>query len=841
MSLALPSNSATLHTLANGLEVILHEDHAHPLASVQLWVKAGSLHEEKWTGAGLAHLTEHMFFKGTESRTAPQIAQQIQARGGYVNAYTTFNRTVYWIDGVSENVDGYLEILADMGRSSIFHADELVKEQEVIRREFAMDNDEPQSQLQHLLQNTAFREHPLRHPVIGHLAIFNQVGRDDLLGFVHRHYVPNNCFLSISGAFDSAEVLKQVEQHFGTWERRPHEPVMMPEEPVQVAGRRAELEFNTDLVRLSLGWHIPGETHADKPAIDVLGFLLGSGRSSRLNLELREKLGIAHYAGAGAWSVLDRGLFCVEAECDAADLPQVEQATAQVIDKLKTEGCKPDELDKAVRATLSGLLRQRSTTRGMASGLAHSWLAIGNLDYDRAFLDRVSSLTAADVTEVARRYVHDAGLSRVSLHPLGSLKKHSRNHTKSKREEAQKFELSNGLTLLVGENPRLPLVSMRAQFLGGVPIETDTHAGITQVTAQMLTKGTKSRSDEQIATFLEDRGGQLISTGDAHRLVVGADVMKGDEVSAMGLLRDLLMEPTFPDAHLTKVKKRQSASIREEMEDPLTVGLRRARKEIFAGLPYARTALGTLESVERLDGSACTQLWRDCVQARNGVISVFGDVHAGEVRDLVEKHFAGIVPGAKSAAGFTPMAFSAAPMRADVTLDKEQGILVLGFPTVGLAHDDAAALHLIDEACSDMGSRLFNRIREQMGLAYFVGAQSFHALGAGAFFFYVGTDPKKLDLVEAELRNEIVDLATNGLQAEELERARTTWKSTWLRQQQGNAAMADALGWEEINGHGFGYHAKLPEIMAAVDAAEIQRVAARHLNPASAFTVRVHP
>jgi zinc protease len=140
-----------------------------------------------------------------------------------------------------------------------------------------------------------------------------------------------------------------------------------------------------------------------------------------------------------------------------------------------------------------------------------------------------------------------------------------------------------------------------------------------------------------------------------------------------------------------------------------------------------------------------------------------------------------------------------------------------------------------------MGSRLFNRIREEMGLAYFVGAQSFHALGAGAFYFYVGTDPKKLDLVEEELRREIADLAANGLRDEELSRAKLSWKSSWLRQQQGNGAMADALGWAELNGRGFGYHARLPAIMEAVDPAQVRAVACRYLNPARAYTVRVHP
>jgi zinc protease len=151
------------------------------------------------------------------------------------------------------------------------------------------------------------------------------------------------------------------------------------------------------------------------------------------------------------------------------------------------------------------------------------------------------------------------------------------------------------------------------------------------------------------------------------------------------------------------------------------------------------------------------------------------------------------------------------------------------------------ALTLIDEACSDMGSRLFNRIREEQGLAYFVGAQAFHALGAGAFFFYVGCDPVKLDHVEQELRKEIADLAANGLRDDELERAKTTWKASWLRAQQGHGAMADGLGWDELNGLGHGHQQQLPAIMAQVSADDVRAACARWLGDAAAFVVRVHP
>jgi len=838
---ALPPNSAQLHTLANGLEVIVAEDHAHPVASVQLWVKAGSLHEEKWTGAGLAHLVEHMMFKGTGKRGATQIARDIQSRGGQVNAYTTYSRTVYWIDGVAEQVGGYLEVLADMARGSLFDAGELVREQEVIRREFAMDNDDPQSAVQRLLQSTAFRAHPMRHPVIGHIEIFNQAARDDVAGFHARHYVPNNCFLVIAGGVDGASVLDSVENHFGSWERRPYEPVVMPEEPEQTARRSSRREFPTDIARLSLGWHVPGEAHADKAALDVLAFLLGGGRSSRLNVELRERLGVAHYVGAGTWSALERGLYIVEAEADAADLERSEAAIARVLEEMRSKGPKRDELDKAVRMTLSHALRVRATTRGLSSVLASSWLAVGDLDHDRAYLERVRSLGVDDIVSSARKYITDEHGTRVSLHPEGTLPKRARNGMAAPRGAVEKFELPNGLTLLVNRDARLPLVSVRAQFLAGVPVETETNAGATEVTAQWLTRGTARRGDEEIAALLEDRGGSLMASGDAHRLCAGAEVMRGDESLALDLISELLLSPSFPAAHLPKIQKRQLAAIREELEDPLTVALRRARREIFAGLPYERTALGTAETVAALNEDRCRELWRRAVQGRNGVLSVFGDVEPERIREQVEHCFGLLNAGTRSAAGFSPMGITSKPTRLDLTLDKEQGVLVMGFPTAGL-HDAAVpALVMIDEACSDMGSRLFNRIREEQGLAYFVGTQAFHALGAGAFYFYVGCDPAKLDHVEEELRKEVADLAANGLRDDELQRAKTTWKASWLRAQQGNGAMADSAGWDELNGLGHGHYLRLPSIMEAVSANEIQAAAGRWFAERNAFTVRVHP
>lgn len=839
--ITLPPARAEVRTFDNGLEVIVQEDHSHPLASVQVWVKAGSISEEKWTGAGLAHLVEHMLFKGTGKRTAQEISQTIQQHGGQVNAYTSFNRTVYWIDGLSEHVGSYLDVLSDMVMHSKFDGEELTREMDVIRREMAMDNDDPNSAAQHLMQATAFRKHPLRHPVIGYREVFDQVGREDVVGFVRRHYVPNNCFVVITGDVEAQAVFAEVEKHFKTWQRRPYESMLLPEEPRQQGPRRNSRTFATELTRVSLGWVIPGEADEDKAALDVLGFLLGSGRSSRLYQELREKRGLAHYVWAGAWATQECGLFNVEVECDPADTASAEIATLEVIERMKQRGPSVAELSKAVRSSLSGQLRSLATTRGQAASLGHGWLTAGSLDFAAIHLNSVEKLTPARIKEVAQRYLDPRRMSVVIVEPQAAEKSKSADAAGSRCETIERMVLPNGLTLIVGENPKLPLVSMRAQFLAGVPAETDANAGATQIAAQMLMKGTKNRTAEDLASVLENRGGGIMAQGDAHRLIIGADVLLGDEALGLDLIADLALNARLPKEQLPLIQKRQIANIREEQEDPLTVALRLCRKKVFAGVPYERTALGTEQTVKNLTVADCRDVLAKHVCAANGVVSVFGDVKAKAVRSLVEKAFAKLPKGKRDASGATVFGGKPKPGEWVQKLDKEQAVLVIGFRTVGLQDRDSYALSLIDEACSDMGSRLFNRIREELGLAYYVGAQAFAALGAGAFYFYVGTDAAKIELAEKEMLAQIADLATNGLAADEIERAKTTWRSQWLRAQQGNSALADGTAWDELNGHGHDHIHRLPGIMAAITPVEILRVAAKYLAAERAFVVRVLP
>lgn len=836
------SMTASAHTLPNGLQILIHPDSAHPLVSVQVWIKAGSLHEEAWSGAGLAHCLEHMLFKGTPTRTAQRISQEIQELGGYVNAYTSFNRTVYWIDGLAENLKGYLDVLGDMVRNSLIDADELAREKDVIRREMAMDHDDPDSTLQHLMLDTAFRHHPLKHPIIGHREIFDQIGRGEVVGFLERHYVPANTFIVITGDVEEATVLETVKSVLGDWPRRPHEPVLFPPEPPLRGRRSTTRSFETEQSHLAYGWVIPGETHPDKPAIDVLAFLLGSGRSSRLYQSLHEAKGIAHDVWAGAWCAPETGLFQIEADCQPSDADACLKGLLDEIRLLQNEPPSTEDLTKAVRATTAAQIRSLATTRGQAAILGHSWLTIGSFDFPDQYLSSIAALRPEDIQRVARQYLKIETACLAELGPDAESRPHQNQGPSTRSEIAPKrLELANGLTVILHSNPRLPLVSVRAEFLAGILAETDETAGLTQVTAEMIVKGTSRRSALQIASELENLGGHLRCSADAHRLVLGADVMKADVNQALDLLSDLASNATLPKAAIADVLKHQIAAIQQEREDPLTVALRRARREVFDGLPFARTALGTETSVPSLTVDHCRTLIDQTLCGKNGVISVFGDIDENAILTALDVGFGTLPPGDRSIDARRVWTTHSPAGQWTDHLDKKQAVLVFGFRTNGLLHADTPILSIIDEACSDMGSRLFNRIREELGLAYYVGAQSFAAMGAGAFYFYVGTDPEKVGDAEKEMINLIAELARDGLTEAEFNRAKTTWRSSWLRSQQGSAALADACAWNELNGHGFDRFQRLPEIVNAITLEDVSRAATTYLDPAKAFITRVMP
>lgn len=842
--LEIPPLDAEVFVLSNGLEILVHPDHSAPVASVQAWVRTGSIHEARFLGSGISHLLEHLLFKGTEKRSCGELAREVQDVGGYINAYTSFDRTVYWMDLPSKGLPVALELLADAVFHSILPDDEFGKEQEVIRREFAMGFDDPDRVLQKQAFATAFRVHPYRHPVIGHLEVFNALTREDVLAYYHERYVPNNVFFVVSGDVCAQEVRDRLDAALGQLPRRALAPVWIPPEPLQTGRRERTETFDTELSRMSLLWHVPELTHPDVPALDLLAAILGQGRSARLYRSLREQRALVHSVGAWNYTPTERGLFGMDALLDPDRCAEVESALWEEIDAIQegsTRVLSEAELDKVRRMALSGHFSGLMTASGKASDLGSSWLVSGNPDLSRHYLRLLQTVCIGDIQRVAAAYLRPDAVSAVTLHPKGIPPRKTTVRTASARGEIHRATLGNGLRTLVCEDSRLPLVTIVAAFRGGLLAETALTNGGSKLLARALVRGTASRSAEQIAEELESLGGAIGADAGNNSFSLSVRVLRDDLERGMEILSDVLCNATLPDEVLDRERLALLAAIKEEEEEPLSIARRVLRAALFEQHPYGMRGLGSPESVRGLSRDVLLGLRDHCLTAPNGVLSVFGDVRAQEVSPLAERYFSGLRSGQMLFGNPAQPATLRGTVECEEIRDKHQSVILVGYRGVDLRSPDRAALSLIDEACSDLGSRMFVRIREQLGLAYFVGSSQFLGLAPGAFHFYLGTDPIKKTAVLAELRDEIRQLAQRGLEPAELARAKEKFLGAMDIRAQSVDAFAGECTLDELYGLGAEHFRVVRESIARVSVEQTRSVAQRYLQEAGSVTVHVGP
>jgi len=828
-----------LTTLENGLVVIVREDHSAPVVSAQAWCAAGSIHEGRWLGAGLSHVLEHMLFKGTTTRPGSRIDQEVQEAGGYMNAYTSFDRTVYHIDVPNTGARTAIDILCDIMQHATLPPDELAKEMDVIRREMDMCQDDPGRRASRRLFEVAYTRSPYRFTIIGYPDIFNELKPDDIRNYYQEKYAPNNCFFVVAGDVKHDDVIAQIRETYAKTKSRAIPPVILPLEPQQTASREIVEEAPIELGHVHFAWHIPELRHPDVPVLDVLSVLLGSGRSSRLFQQVRERAGLVHHVDAWTYCPGLPGVFGASAIVDGDKFEAARDAVLAEIEKIKVNAVSTGELQKAVKQFVSASLATRKTMEGQAQNLGGNWLAANDLNFSERYLAAVKRCTVADIQRVARQYLSTENRTLYALLPDGARPKPRTEIETNADHPIQKLELANGLKLLVKEDARLPFVEIRAVFQGGVLVETPDNNGITQLLARLLLKGTRRRSAEKIATEIESVGGHIDGYGGNQSFGVNAEVLSSDFHLGLDLVADVLLHSTFPAAELDREREVQVAHIQSRKDDLLKSAGIGMRRTLFGPSGYGLDALGTEESVGRITVANLKKFHSHYTVPNNCVLAIYGDVKVKDVKTAVEKAF----DSWKRNPAFTGQPKIAAPAlrsprRAEEFRDKKQAVLVIGFAGTTMHDNDRYALELIHESCSDLGSRLFLRIREQLGLAYYCGAQNFAGVAPGYFAFYTGTEPAKAALVEQELLKEAELLRTEGLTADELKRAKAKMvgQKKISRQDIGNLASLTAL--DELYGLGYGHAEQEDAKFEAVTLDEIRAVARKYLKP-DAFVVSI--
>jgi zinc protease len=819
----------TLTTLESGLTIIVREDHSAPVVSAQAWCMAGSIHEGKWLGAGLSHVLEHMLFKGTTSRQGSRIDQEVQEAGGYMNAYTSFDRTVYHIDVPNTGARVAIDILCDIMQHASLPSEEMEKEKQVIVREMDMNVDDPMRRSSRRLFETAYTRSPYRFTVIGYPDIFHELKTQDIADYYHEKYAANNVFYVVTGDINAAEVVKQIRECYQGSKARALPPVVLPAEPRQAAPREVVEEAPIELGYMHLAWHIPELRHPDVPVLDVLASLLGNGRSSRLYQAVREGLGLVHGVDAWTYSPGLPGLFGVSATFDGDKLAAARQAILEEIERVKQGGIVEAELAKARKQFLSATLSARKTMQGQAQDLGANWLAAHDLNFSERYLAKVKAIQLADLARVAREYLTIENRTLYALVPMGAAPSQTRVSEVSKENAVRLQTLPNGLRLLTKESHRLPFVDFRLVFRGGVLSETPANSGATQLMGKLLLKGTKTRSGEEISRAIESVGGSLDSYGGNNSFGLNAEVMSEDLDLALELIGDVLLNPLFPEAVLTREREVQLASIRAQKDHLLQSAFKLMRRRMFGERGYGLDALGSEESVERLQVADLRAFHQAHATPDNCVMAVYGDFDAAKLHAAVERTFVGWKAASLSTPAAVPGVALNSVQRVSEARDKKQAVLVVGFPGTQVDSPDRYVLDILQETCSDLGSRLFMRIREKLGLAYYVGAQSLAGLIPGYFAFYAGTMPEKTAEVERELLAEAGLLRQDGITAEELSRAKAKilGQKKIGRQDLGSQAMSAAL--DELYGLGYANADREDARYEAVTLDQVREAARRYL------------
>ena len=793
-----------LASLPNGLTMIVREDKSAPVISAQAWCRAGSVNEGRWLGAGLSHILEHMLFKGTKTRGVGRIDQEVQELGGSMNAYTSFDRTVYWINAPQEGARTIIDILCDIMKNAVLPAEELKKELDVIRREMDMSDDDPGHSSSRRLFETAYQVSPCRYPVIGYPDVFNRIRRDDVLAYYKEKYAPGNIFFVVVGDVQASAVIQQIGEEYANQACRPLLPAVLPQEPRQAAARQQVEEAPIELGHFHFAWHIPDIRHPDVPALDVLGTILGEGRSSRLFRQVRERLSLAHSVDAWTYSPGSSGLIGISGVADGPKCADAWKAILAEVERAQENGFAEEEIEKAKKIFLAGTLGAKKTMQGQAQDLGENWMAAHDLEFSNRYLDRVKTLTVEDVRQAARQYLTEPNRTLAALLPPGA-KTAAKTAAKTHPQNAiQLDELDNGLRLLTKEDHRLPFVELRAVFRAGVLAETAETNGLTRLTAKLLLKGAGKRDADAIVGAIESVGGQVHTYGAGNSFGIGIEVLREDLPLGLEILADLILRPAFAEDQLERERVAQLAAIQSQNDQILQVGFRTARQALFGDRGYGLDALGTSQSVQNLRLPQIHNFFNTYRSPQNCVLAAFGDIATDAVRAEVNRILgAGQWPKQGIPVFSKPKPHLIRELQVRRTVDKKQAVVIIAAQSTTFPDKKRYALDLLQEACSDLGSRLFLRIRDKLGLAYYVGAHHVPGLIPGFFAFYAGTSPENAGRVDQELSQEIQSLCQDGLAEAEIKRAKAKvlGQKKIARQILGGVALATAL--DEL--YGFGY------------------------------------
>jgi len=847
--------AANLHKtrFPNGLTAIVKETPGTQVATVQIWVRAGSVYEEP-REAGITHLIEHMIFKGTATRGPGEVAGAIESMGGQINAYTSFEHTVYHATLTAKNWSDALEVLSDAVLNSTFEAEELEREKKVVLEEIGMRKDRAGIVLFQELMAHAYTTHPYRLPVSGSRESVSAISRDDILAYLKKHYLPANFTVVVVGDVRAPEVMDRVQSLMGGRAGEETAAYALPREPEQKETRLFTLTEDVNQTQMALAFAGPAFRSKDTAVLDVLTSILAGGEASRLYTRLRNDKGLVYRIDGSTFAPRDPGLIEFTATLEAEQLAAAIRETLTELFRLKHAKVSDEELERAKRNLESDFIFNLERADGQARVLGSFELLTGDPREDR-YLDQIRAVNKDDIQRVAAFYLKGEQLTAGVIAPTGTQLTLDQEQLAGLIAEAEteagkgqpasrisdaylaglhRFQLKNGLRLLVRENHEVPTVAIRAVLPGGLRSENESNNGAFAFISELLPKGTEKLGAEELARVVANMAGSLGGFNGKNTFGIRGDFLSRYTKEGLALVRDVLLTPAFSAAEAEKIRPELISQLKHQEDSLPGLSFREFNKRLFKGHPYRLNSLGEEAAINGLGAAGLKALYERQARPENLVLAVSGDVEAEKVKAAVEELFgAWAKPGlsGKEETIIPLPDLPAGPEFVNLARDKQQVHIVIGFAGTTLAGEDRYALEVLNTVLSGQSGRLFTELRDKESLAYSLSSFAFFGLDTGSFGVYMGTSPERKEEGIKALWRQLFRVMEEPISDEELARARNVLISNYALslQTRGNQAMEMALN--EIYGLGQDFGNRYVRALEQVSAADVLAVARKYIQP----------
>lgn len=803
-----------VYSVDGRLPVVLEERKGTGVVAVQVWVKVGSKYEEPHI-AGITHFIEHLIFKGTDKLKAGEMASRIESLGGSVNAFTSYDNTVYHIVVPTKAFEEGLTLLLDAVKNPAFPEQEIAKEKKVVLEEIKMGEDDPQRKLFKELFSLSYEGHPYGRPIIGFEDTVKDLSREHITAYFKEHYTPDNMAIVIAGDFDpkkTGAILQQFVKGYSETRTKPFDGKVQKGEKRD----RERTEIIERTVResyVSLAYPAPPMVHEDIAPLDVLSHILGEGDSSRLQEQLRFKKGLVTNISTYLFSPKEEGLFMIIATFKGRTFDNITKAIDGEIKRLFKNGPGAEEIEKAKNMIRASYIYGAETAQGRARQIGNYQTMANDPLYADKYLKAVDKVGPDDIVRVLGKYIVGKERNLAAVLPKEAPNPHT-------------FKMSNGLTYVVNRNTASPSFSFRIGFVGGLKEEATGKNGTFNVLSRMLLKGTKTSDATAIARKIDFLAGDISPYNGRNVFGLSGRFLSKDMKKVLMVLHELLASTVLKESELKKVRADVLSSIRQRDDDPVSSTFRRLNEVLYEGHPYSKDPLGMEADIKGITLKDIQTAYNRYVTPANAVLAVSGDIDEKALQSLIDGLFAEW-KGPSNSLGKVPIT----PKKRHVQGDRDmmQSHLIFGFLGPGLLDNDRYAAEVMDAVLSGMGGRIHTVLREENPYAYAVTFFNQMAYDVGAMGIYIGTDKKLVRQVDRIAVGEIEKILRDGFTDREIEDGKKYLVGNHYIAMQSNNAIATSMCLDTMYGLKPGYFKTWPSYIEKVTKDDVNRVARKYL------------